>query len=124
MTTILIAEDDEPNRALLARRLKGAGYDVIVATDGADAVAKCLDFKPDLVLMDLSMPEMDGIDAWRAMLEMMETPPPVIALTGAQIRDLRLTCAELGFAAYIEKPYDFSNLLKRIEALAPTTAAA
>ena len=124
MTTILIAEDDEPNRALLARRLKNAGYDVIAAADGADAVTKCLDFKPDLVLMDLSMPEMDGVDAWRAMLEMVETPPPVIALTGAHISDLRVTCAELGFAAYIEKPYDFADLLKHIEALAPTTAAA
>lgn len=124
MAVVLIAEDDESSRTLLAWQLVRAGYEVIAASDGADAVAKCLSFGPDLVLMDLSMPEMDGIEAWRAVLEMTETPPPVIALTGVLINDVRLACAELGFAAYIQKPYDFATLLRRISDLAPSALAA
>jgi CheY-like chemotaxis protein len=124
MTTILVAEDDEPSRTLIARRLTGAGYDVITATDGADAVAKCLNFRPDILLMDLSMPELDGVDAWRTLLEMMETPPPVVAVTGARIRDVQITCSELGFAAYIQKPYAFDELLKVIADLRTITQAA
>ncbi|MEZ5996311.1 MAG: response regulator [Hyphomonadaceae bacterium] len=123
MPTVLIAEDDEAGRHLLARRLMQRGYDVILAADGADAVTLAVNERPDIIIMDLSMPIMDGVEAWRTIREMSSSPPPVIALTGALIEDVRITCVELGFAAYIVKPYDYYDVLKCVDGILNAKAA-
>lgn len=113
--TILVVDDLEDNRALLARRLERMGYNVREAVSGSDAVARSLRNRPDLIIMDISMPEMDGIEAWRMLHEMCDDPPPVIALTAIRVRDIELTCLELGFRAYLEKPCDAAVLRKEVE---------
>jgi CheY-like chemotaxis protein len=122
--TILVAEDHEPSRMLLLTRLQRRGYRIIEAADGAQAVALTVEQTPDLIVMDLSLPVMDGIEAWRTICELMPTPPPAIALTATTIQDVRLACSELGFADYITKPCDFAALVAAIERLALQRAVA
>ncbi|MBL8537492.1 MAG: response regulator [Hyphomonadaceae bacterium] len=122
--TILVAEDHEPSRALLLTRLKKHGYHVISATNGAEAVSLTLENAPQLILMDLSLPVMDGIEAWCTIQEMTDHPPPAIALTAACIQEVRLTCEEIGFSAFLTKPCAFAALIAEIErALAPPKMA-
>lgn len=108
--TILLAEDHDTNREMLSLRLKRLGHAVIEATNGAEAVAHTQSYAPDLIIMDLSMPVMDGIEAWRMICELMDAPPPAIALTAVAIQDVRLTCQEIGFRAFLTKPTDFAAL--------------
>lgn len=122
--TILVVEDHEPSRSLLLTRLQRRGYPVIEASDGAQAVALTLEHAPDLIVMDLSLPVMDGIEAWRTICELAHAPPPAIALTATTIQDVRLACSELGFAAYITKPCDFAALIAEIERFTPQRAIA
>lgn len=112
---LLLAEDHDENRRIVRRRLEKQGYAVIEARNGAEAVTKARENSPDLIIMDLSMPELDGIEAWRMICDLMETPPPVIALTATVIQDVRLNCADLGFQAFLTKPVDFQNLVETIE---------
>lgn len=112
---LLLAEDHDDNRRIVRRRLEKHGYAVIEARDGAEAVAKARETAPDLIIMDLSMPELDGIEAWRMICDLMETPPPVIALTATVIQDVRLNCAEMGFKAFLTKPVEFQTLVETIE---------
>ena len=112
---VLIVDDIEDHRALLARRLERHGYRVREAQGGADAVAKCMADRPDLIIMDISMTEMDGIEAWRALCEMCDDPPPAIAYTATRIRDVELMCIEHGFSAYLEKPCETQVLIQEIK---------
>lgn len=117
--SILLAEDHDENRKLLRRRLERSGYHVVEAANGAEAVACARNERPDVVLMDLAMPVMDGIEAWREIQEWMDHPPPVIALTAAAINEVRQMCAQLGFDAFLTKPILYGELIAAIERLAP-----
>lgn len=113
--TVLVVDDLEDNRAMLARRLERAGYRIIEATDGAEAVAITVNDRPDLILMDISMPGVDGIEAWRIICEMCDHPPPAIALTATCIADVKHTCLEIGFRAFLTKPVDFAELIETVK---------
>ena len=113
--TILIVDDLEDNRAVLARRLERHGYKVREARSGTDAVAQCMNDRPDLIIMDISMPEMDGIEAWRTIQDMCDSPPPAIAFTATHIRDVKLMCLEHGFSAYLEKPCETPVMIQEIK---------
>lgn len=117
--TILVVDDVETNRSMLRRRLERAGYAVIEAANGAEAVALTQEWRPDVILMDLSMPVMDGIECWRMICELIDDPPAAVALTAVTIQDVRLACDEIGFRAFLTKPVDFQLLLATIENLAP-----
>ena len=114
---ILVAEDHDVNREMICLRLRRLGHRVAEASNGAEAVAMAQHSEPDVIIMDLSMPVMDGIEAWRMICELLPEPPPVIAVTAVAIRDVQLTCADLGFGAYLTKPVDFSSLIMAIENL-------
>lgn len=115
VATILVVDDLPDHRVLLSRRLARLGYDVREAVDGADAVACAMSHRPDLIIMDISMPELDGIEAWRTLQEMCDAPPPAIALTATRIRDVQVACMEHGFSAYLEKPFVVAELMSAIE---------
>lgn len=114
---ILVVEDHEPSRTVVRKRFERLGHSVLEARDGAEAVAMTLNQRPDIVLMDLSLPKLDGVEAWRAICEMSEAPPLAIVLTAATIGDLRAHCIELGFSAYFTKPCSFNALVATIDDL-------
>ena len=114
---ILVVEDHDVNREMICLRLRRLGHRVAEARNGAEAVAMVQLDPPDIIIMDLSMPVMDGVEAWRMINELVDAPPPVIALTAVAIRDMELTCADLGFGAYLTKPVNFSTLNAAIQNL-------
>lgn len=116
MTKILLAEDNEMNRDMLGRRLRRKGFEVIEAQDGELAVSYTKKMKPDLVLMDLSMPVLDGWEATRLIREDDATRDiPVIALTAHAIKSDRDRAMEAGCSEVITKPFEFDDLLASIE---------
>jgi two-component system cell cycle response regulator DivK len=118
MPKILIVEDNEENRDALARRLQRRGFDIIAATDGKSGVAMALSDKPDLVLMDMNMPELDGWEATRQIKAVAEASSlPVIALTAHAMAGDRDRAIQAGCADYHTKPVDFAKLMTQIEAL-------
>ena len=113
---ILVAEDNPDNQEILARRLQRRGYEVIVANDGQEAVDMTLVHRPDLVLMDISMPVLSGLDATtklRTYAEMADLP--IIALTAHAMERDREKCFAAGCTDFATKPVDFKNLLVLIE---------
>jgi len=115
---ILIVEDNEENRDALSRRLQRRGFEVCVAADGKQGVAAALAERPDLVLMDMNMPEMDGWEATRRIKAAAEMHTvPVIALTAHALEGDRDRALQAGCADYHTKPVDFPKLLEQIEAL-------
>jgi CheY-like chemotaxis protein len=114
---ILVADDVPSNRDMLRTRLTRAGFEVVEACDGAEAVAKATTLSPDLIVMDISMPAMDGLEAWRMIQEVVDQPPLAIAVTATTIADVKLACLEAGFSDYLTKPIDFASLLRSINAL-------
>ena len=118
MTTILVVEDNEMNRDMLSRRLERKGYKVLVAFDGETGIDVARSNAPDLVLMDMSLPVMDG---WEATRHMKGDPGlkhiPVIALTAHAMADDREKALEAGCDDYETKPIDLPRLLSKIEAL-------
>jgi two-component system, cell cycle response regulator DivK len=118
MPKILIVEDNEENRDALSRRLQRRGFEIVMAADGKVGVAMALAEKPDLVLMDMNMPELDGWEATRQIRAAPETQNlPVIALTAHAMAGDRDRALEAGCADYHTKPVDFPKLLTQIEAL-------
>ncbi len=118
MPKILIVEDNEENRDALCRRLQRRGFDIITAADGKSGVAMALSEKPDLVLMDMNMPELDGWEATRQIKAAAEgTSLPVIALTAHAMAGDRDRALQAGCADYHTKPVDFAKLMAQIEAL-------
>lgn len=115
--TILIADDHDDNRELLQLLLTGAGYHVREARDGSECVAIALAEPPDLVVIDLSMPVLDG---WRAFeqLKADERTRTIPCMAVTAHADLELNEAlERGFSAYVSKPYNGEHLLKTIATL-------
>jgi two-component system, cell cycle response regulator DivK len=118
MAKILLVEDNEMNRDMLSRRLERRGYEVLVAIDGAKGVSMTTSERPDLVLMDMSLPVMDG---WEATRQLKQNPKtrriPVIALTAHAMSGDREKALEAGCDDYDTKPIDLSRLLKKIAIL-------
>ena len=118
MPRILIVEDNEENRDALARRLKRRGYDVVLAVDGLQGVAMSKSEKPDLILMDMNLPELDGWEATRQVKAAPETAAvPVIALTAHALSGDKARALAAGCTDYHTKPVELPRLLEQIEAL-------
>lgn len=119
---ILLVEDHPDNREMLARRLERKGHVVSFAVDGAEAVARRFELDPDVILMDISMPVMSGLEATR-QIRARETDrrTPIIALTAHAMESARIECAEAGCDGFATKPVDFTALLA---ILAPYAARA
>ncbi len=116
--SILLVEDNEMNRDMLSRRLSRKGFDVLQAADGAQGVAMALSELPDLILMDLSLPEIDGWEATRRVKAAPETAHiPIIALTAHALYGDRERALQAGCDDYHTKPVDMSKLIAKIESL-------
>jgi len=121
---ILYVEDNEDNIYMLERRLKRAGYTVLIARDGAQGVAMALAEQPDLILMDIGLPVLDGGEATRQIKAAPETKHiPVIALTAHAMTGDREKAMAAGCDDYDTKPVEMPRLLGKIEALAPGSQA-
>ena len=122
MPKILLVEDNEMNRDMLSRRLKRKGYDVVIAVDGAEGVSMATKIDPDLVLMDMSLPILDGWEATRQLKADPKTQEiPIIALTAHAMAGDREKALEAGCDDYDTKPIELPRLLEKIKALLPET---
>jgi two-component system, cell cycle response regulator DivK len=120
MTKILYVEDNEDNVYMLKRRLERAGFEVVVASDGEQGLALAHDQRPDLILMDLSLPVLDGWEATRRLKAAEETRSiPVIALSAHAMPGDREKALEAGCDDYDAKPVNMPSLLAKIRALLP-----
>jgi two-component system cell cycle response regulator DivK len=112
---ILIVEDNEMNRDMLSRRLLKKGFEIIIAVDGAEGVEKTINEKPDLVLMDMSLPVMDGWEATKNLKANNETAKiPIIALTAHAMAQDKEKALAAGCDEYDTKPIDLNRLLSKI----------
>jgi CheY-like chemotaxis protein len=115
---ILLVEDNEMNRDMLSRRLERRGFKVVFALDGEQAIAVARSEQPDLILMDMSLPVIDGWEATRRLRAAAETAAiPVIALTAHAMSGDRQQALDAGCDDYDTKPIEFPRLLGKIEAL-------
>lgn len=118
MPRILLVEDNELNRDMLSRRLMRRGYEVDMATDGKEGLRIAASARPDLILLDLSLPEMDG---WEVLRRLKQDPAmnriPVMALTAHALVTDRKRAFDAGFDDYDIKPVEMPRLLKKIELL-------
>ena len=120
MAKLLLVEDNEMNRDMLSRRLAKRGFDVVVAFDGSSAAAAAATERPDLILMDLSLPDMDGCEVTRLVrAEPATASIPIIALTAHAMETDRLRALDAGCQDYDTKPVDLARLLAKIDALLP-----
>ena len=120
MAKILYIEDNEDNVYMLARRLERHGFTVVAAADGAHGLAAACDERPDLILMDLSLPGLDGWEATRRLKATPETAEiPVIALSAHVMAGDREQALAAGCDDYDAKPIDLERLLGKIRALLP-----
>ncbi|MGH7588116.1 MAG: response regulator [Gemmatimonadota bacterium] len=118
MTRILLVEDNEMNRDMLSRRLARKGYEVALAVDGRQGVEMAQTMDYDLVLMDMSLPEVDGWDATRQLKSDPATEAlPIIALTAHAMSGDREKALEAGCDDYDTKPIEMERLLGKMEAL-------
>jgi two-component system, cell cycle response regulator DivK len=120
MPKILIVEDNEMNRDMLSRRLARQGFEIAMAVDGKQGVEMASSEKPDLILMDMSLPIMNG---WEATEKVKSNPAtkniPVIALTAHAMAEDREKCIAAGCNDFDTKPVDLPRLLEKIKALLP-----
>ena len=118
MVKILLVEDQEDTRDMLLRRLEKRGYEVSIAVDGAEGVEKARSETPDLILMDMSLPVMDGWEATRILKKEDATRSiPVVALTAHAMSTDREQAFEAGCDAYETKPIELPRLLETMEKL-------
>jgi two-component system cell cycle response regulator DivK len=118
MAKILVVEDNEMNRDMLSRRLERRGYQVVMAVDGGQGLALARSEAPDLILMDMSLPVLDGWEATRQLKAAPETRAiPIIALTAHAMSDDRDRAIDAGCDDYDTKPVELPRLLAKIEAL-------
>lgn len=115
MPRILLVEDDEMNRDMLSRRLQRKGFDVVVAIDGVQGVVMAQGAQPDLILMDMSLPEMSGWEATTRIKNMSNTRSiPVIGLTAHALERDRQKAMQAGCDDYDTKPIELSRLLAKM----------
>ena len=118
MATILLVEDNEMNRDMLARRLERRGFKMLLAGDGAEGVKMAMELGPDLILMDVSLPVLDGLEATRKLKANDGTRAiPILALTAHAMAGDDARCREAGTDDYDTKPVDLPRLLAKIDAL-------
>jgi two-component system cell cycle response regulator DivK len=118
MAKILLVEDNEDNRDMLSRRLQRKGYEVVIAVDGAQGVAAAQSELPALILMDMSLPVLDGWEATRQIKAAEATRAiPILALTAHAMSDDRQRAVDAGCDDYDTKPVDLPRLLSKMEAL-------
>ena len=118
MPKILLVEDNELNRDMLSRRLERRGYQVLMAADGRQGLDMARAEAPDLILMDMSLPEIDGWEATRQLKAAEATrPTPIIGLTAHAMAGDREKCLAAGCDDYDIKPIELPRLLEKIEAL-------
>ena len=124
--TILLVEDNEDNRIIYSTLLRHVGYDVIEAQDGVSAVAFARSELPDLILMDISIPELDGWEATKILRNDPATRDiPIIALTAHALADDREKAAQFGFSSYLAKPVEPRRVLAEVRRwIGPMDAAA
>ncbi len=118
MPKILLVEDNEMNRDMLSRRLERKGFEVIIAVDGGQSLSLAQVEIPDLILMDMSLPVLDGWEATKQLKEMPATKDiPIIGLSAHAMTGDREKGMEAGCNDYDTKPVEFSRLLGKIQAL-------
>jgi CheY-like chemotaxis protein len=118
MQRILLVEDNEANRDMLCRRLERSGFAVLAAADGRQGVEAAHSEKPDLILMDMSLPEIDGWEAARRIKADPQTAAlPIIALTAHALAGDRERALAAGCDDYDTKPIEFKRLLEKIQRL-------
>ena len=116
MSTILLVEDNDMNRDMLGRRLQRRGYDVLFAENGEVAIEQANEEQPDVILMDLSLPVMDGWEATRRLKDDSATMDiPVIALTAHAMEQDEQKALDAGCDDFETKPVDFDRLEEKIE---------
>ncbi|MCD9023222.1 response regulator [Cohnella silvisoli] len=117
MYTVLLVEDHEMNRDMLSRRLTRKGYEIIIAEDGKQGVDLAMEQRPDLILMDLSLPVLDGWEATRILKNSPETKNiPVIALTAHAMAGDKEKAYQAGCDDFDTKPIELSRLIEKMEA--------
>jgi two-component system, cell cycle response regulator DivK len=118
MHKILLVEDNELNRDMLSRRLQRSGFTVVAAVDGPEGIRMARDERPDLILMDVALGQMDG---WQATLAIKADPAlastPIVALTAHALESDRRRSVEVGCSDFDTKPVDYPRLLEKIERL-------
>jgi len=118
MTIILLIEDNEMNRDMLSRRLQKNGYQVVIAVDGEEGLSKAQSETPALILMDMSLPGIDGWEVTRRLKAAAQTQNiPVIALTAHAMSDDREKALAAGCDDFDTKPVELPRLLSKIQAL-------
>ncbi|MGH9734356.1 MAG: response regulator [Candidatus Acidiferrales bacterium] len=115
MPKILVVEDNQASREMISRRLKGKGFSVVAAEDGEQGYALARSESPDVILMDISLP---GINGWQ-VIELLKSEPgtrdiPLIVLTAHALVNDRARADEIGCDGYFSKPFDFQRLLESI----------
>ncbi len=119
---VLLVEDSEDNRFMMKRLLEITGYDVLEATNGEEAVKLAQRGQPDLVLMDLSLPVMDGLTATRRIRALPEfREVPIVVVTAHDTADFHAAAMASGCNEYVTKPIDFLQLESLLERLLPTS---
>ena len=117
MAKVLLVEDSEMNRDMLSRRLIRRGYEVVIAVNGTQAVEMAISESPDLILMDMSLPEIDG---WEATRQNKANPAsahvPIIGLSAHAMTGDRQKALDAGCEDYDTKPIEFDRLLKKMKA--------
>lgn len=120
MTKILIVEDNDMNLDMLSRRLSRKGFEIVTARDGQAGIEQAAAERPDIILMDMSLPVLDGWQATRAIKSAPETAAvPVIALTAHAMESDRRRALEAGCDEFHTKPIDLAVLLEQIGKLLP-----
>ena len=120
VATVLLVEDTEDNRQMMTRLLELSGYHVVEATNGREAVEVAKQEHPDLILMDLSLPMVDGLAATRRIRELKElNQVPIVAVSAHDTADFHSEALAAGCNAYVTKPIDYNELEHVIQRLLP-----
>jgi two-component system, cell cycle response regulator DivK len=115
---LLLVEDNEDNRTIYSTLLRHLGYEVIEAQNGVQAIELARSERPDLILMDISIPEMDGWEATRILRgDPVTKDVPIVALTAHALEDDRERAAEVGFSSYLAKPIEPRAVLAEVRRL-------
>jgi CheY-like chemotaxis protein len=120
MARILIVEDNEMNLEILSRRLARRGFEIVTAVDGVEGLARAEEANPDLIIMDMGLPLMDGYECTRQIKDAPTTSPiPVIALTAHAMPEDEARARTAGCDDFDTKPVDLNRLLEKISAVLP-----